>query len=118
MRVALAQYYGSSDWMHLLLATGNVNADLVKAYNTVIDRRTPGGAHGEEPHIGARLSERSLAAAHASTPSVWGVQHTKSPEACAPRWPLPVLQALAAAQGSSVALAAAQGGAAGHRASS
>ena len=84
LRVALAQYYGSADWMHLLLAVGSegINADMVEAYNAVIDRRTPGGAHGPEPHEGPRLSERALAAAQGVEPQDWppvsGVQHTKS----------------------------------------
>ena len=49
-------------------------------YNNEIDRRTPGGAHGREAHIGPRLSERSLAVAQGTwpVPPVRGVQHRQS----------------------------------------
>ena len=67
LRVALFEVYGGSDWMNLLLALGanGINEDLIDCYDAEIARRTPGGAHGEEPHIANsdRLSERSLAAA-------------------------------------------------------
>ena len=83
-RVALFEAYGGSDWMTLLLALGaaGINEDLVECYNDEIDRRTPGGAHGVEPHFANcdRLSERSLAAARGEElPKVRGV-HNKITE--------------------------------------
>ncbi len=78
MRVALFEADGGSDWMNLLLAVGGagINEDLVECYNDEIDRRTPGGAHGFEPHPGPRLSERSSAAARGEDlPPVRGLQH-------------------------------------------
>ena len=78
-RVALFEAYGGSDWMTLLLALGaaGINEDLLECYNEEIDRRTPGGAHGVEPHFANcdRLSERSLAAARGEElPKVRGVR--------------------------------------------
>ena len=82
LRVALFHVYGGSDWMNFLLALGGegINEDLVACYNKEIDRRTPGGAHGREAHVGPRLSERSLARAQGSDtlPPVRGVQHQES----------------------------------------
>ena len=83
-RVALFEAYGGSDWMNLLLALGaaGINEDLVECYNDEIDRRTPGGAHGVEPHFANcdRLSERSLAAARGEElPKARGV-HNKITE--------------------------------------
>ena len=63
LRVAMFHVYGGSDWVNFLLALGGdgINEDLIQCYNEEIDRRTPGGAHGREAHVGPRLSERSLA---------------------------------------------------------
>ena len=85
MRVAMAQYYGNADWMHLLLAVGDegINADMVDSYNFVVEHRTPGG--GSATLQGPRLGERALAAAQGvppeELPPVKGVHahHTKSP---------------------------------------
>ena len=82
LRVAMFHVYGGSDWMNFLLALGGdgINEDLVACYNDEIDRRTPGGAHGCEAHVGPRLSERSLAVAQGTwpLPPVRGVQHKQS----------------------------------------
>ena len=82
LRVAMFHVYGGSDWMNFLLALGGggINVDLVACYNDEIDRRTPGGAHGREKHVGSRLSGRSLAVAPGTwpLPPVRGVQHKHS----------------------------------------
>ena len=85
MRTALSQYYGTQEWMNLLLAVGaaGINEDLVQCYNDVIDERTPGGAHGVSPAPGPRLGARSLAAAQGVSPEdlppVKGVSHKVIP---------------------------------------
>ena len=81
LRVALFEAYGGAEWMNLLLAVGarGINSDLVECYNDEIDFRTSGGAHGEGPCLGPRLSARSLAAAQGQPlPEVRGVQQTRT----------------------------------------
>ena len=68
--------------MHLLLAAGadGINEHMVQAYNDEISHRTPGGAHGDEPFPGPRLSARNLAAARGEVvPPVSGAQRHRHP---------------------------------------
>ena len=81
MRVAMYHIYGGQEWVNFLLALGGdgINEKLIECYNKEIDRRTPGGAHGHEAHVGPRLSKRNVAKAQGRPlPPVRGVQHTES----------------------------------------